>query len=207
MSKIEVKVDKGRIKFNKENEEYATEWATIKGEAKWAEVLEPSYLYDANGLYSVKLYGDDVVKFANEVLEPLRNKAYDAIIGLGVKYSKTTMADILKIDDDGKEFLHFKLKAKKFGGEDTKPKIYDIKANNVTETWDKLIGNGSEIKVRAYCAPYYMAKGKTVGISCKFEAVQIIKLVEYIPNKTKTGDFDDETGEVKEDSGFTSDDF
>jgi hypothetical protein len=70
--------------------------------------------------------------------------------------------------------------------------MYDAGGNLVTD-WDKLVGNGSKVKIKYRVAPYYMSSTKMVGLSFKFYAVQVINLVEF-----KQGDkgFGDETDEA-----------
>ena len=56
--------------------------------------------------------------------------------------------------------------------------MYDAGGNKVVD-WDKLVGNGSVVKVKYRVAPYYMSSTKMVGISYSFYAVQVINLVEF----------------------------
>jgi hypothetical protein len=74
--------------------------------------------------------------------------------------------------------------------------MYDAGGNKVEE-WDKLVGNGSLVKVKFQARPYYMNSTKMVGTSLKFYAMQVINLVQY----SAGGDsgFGDETSA---DSGF-----
>ena len=56
------------------------------------------------------------------------------------------------------------------------------------ELGDK-VGNGSIAIVKLFVFPYYMATTKTVGLSMRMNAVQIIDLKEY-----QASEFGDESG-------------
>lgn len=174
-------ITKGKVKF----EEKASEpvFGYVKGTAKWAKVLEVGQF----GSFSIDVYGESIVELKEE-LEALRDSAAAEIEALGKPY---TLVDVLKQDDEGNEFIQFKLGENDFEGNPNKVKIFDASGTEVTDSWDKLIGNGSIVKVKYRAAPYYVSSSKTVGISYRFYAVQVIKLEEY-----KAGDkgFGDETG-------------
>ena len=172
-------VEKGRVKFTEESSQPI--FGYVKGECKWAKVLEP----DDYGNFSISLYGDNVLELEEELVE-LQKSAAKEIAELGKKYQ---LADIFKEDDEGKKFIGFKLPATNYQGEPNKIDIYDVTGKKV-EDWSKLIGNGSIVKIKYRAAPYYMGSTKMVGISYKFYALQVIDLVEY-----KAGDkgFGDET--------------
>jgi hypothetical protein len=173
-------ISKGRVTFTEEGSQAA--FGYVKGEAKWAKVLE----VDDYGNYSISLYGDQVAELEEE-LKAMQESAAKEVEELGKKY---VLADLFKEDNDGKKFLGFKLPEKKFDGTYNKITIYDAGGKKVDD-WDKLIGNGSIVKIKYRIAPYYMSSTKMVGISFKFYAIQVIDLVEY-----SQGDngFGDETG-------------
>jgi hypothetical protein len=174
------KINKGKVTFEKAEAQFGY----IKGECKWAKVLE----VDDYGNYSISMYGDEVVGLQQD-LEELRDLAASEIAELGKPYE---VADIFKVDSDGNKFLGFKLPEKDYEGNDNSIKMYDAGGNLVTD-WDKLVGNGSKVKIKYRVAPYYMSSTKMVGLSFKFYAVQVINLVEF-----KQGDkgFGDETDEA-----------
>lgn len=142
---------------------------TPKGEAKWCKVLEP----DMYGNYATDIYlsDEDTNKFIKE-LEALRAEAKKEVEDKGKVVNME--ADVFKVDQEGKKYFQFKAKSEYT----ERIPIYNIKGVEV-EDWDKLIGNGSIIKVSYLVSPYYMASTKTVGISFKLRAIQVIKLVEY----------------------------
>ncbi len=158
----------GRITFTEEASQAA--FGYLKGQSKWAELLAPGQF----GTYGVKLYGDEVAEMKEE-LEALQASAAKEIEELGKKY---TLADIYKTDEDGKQFLAFKLPEKDYEGNENKITFYDVSGKKQPD-FDSLVGNGSTIKIKYRIAPYYMASTKMVGISFKFYAVQILDLKEY----------------------------
>ena len=177
---------KGRITF----EEAASEaqFGYVKGECKWAKVLDP----DDYDNFSISMYGDSVIELEEELLA-MQKSANKEVEDLG---KKTMLADVIKVDNDGGKFIGFKLASKNFDGENNSIKMYDA-GGNLVEDWDKLVGNGSTVKIKYRIAPYYMSSTKMVGISFKFYACQVINLVEF---KAQDSGFGDETSE---DGGIT----
>ena len=185
------KISKGRVTF----EEAASEaqFGYVKGEAKWAKVLE----VDDYGNYSISMYGDEVVELKEELVA-MQESAAKELDALGKKYE---LADVIKVDNDGKEFIGFKLPEKNFEDKPNKVTIYDAGGKEQKE-WEQLVGNGSIVKIKYRIAPYYMGSTKKVGISFKFYAMQVINLVEYTQGDNGFGDetsgdapFDTETTE------------
>ena len=175
------KMAKGRITFEKESSEAA--FGYLRGTAKWAELLSVG-LY---GTYGIKMYGDDVVEMEEE-LQAMLDSAYDEVIELGKKADK---ADVFKTDEDGKQFLAFKLPENDFEGNPNKITMYDVSGKKIDD-WDKLVGNGSIVKIKYRVAPYYMSSTKVVGISYKFYACQVLDLKEFTQGEAGFGD---ESGE------------
>jgi len=171
------KMTKGRIEFTEEASQAA--FGYVKGECKWAKVLEA----DDYGNFSISLYGDGIVEMEEE-LKAMQESAAKEVEELGKKYQ---LADLYKEDSEGNKFLGFKLPATNFKGEDNKIDIYDASGKKVDD-WDKLVGNGSIIKLKYRIAPYYMSSTKMVGISYKFYAIQVINLVEYSAGDQGFGD-------------------
>ena len=94
-------------------------------------------------------------------------------------------------DEEGVKHLAFKLPENDFEGNPNKITMYNVSGKKVDD-WDKLVGNGSTVKIKYRIAPYYMASTKMVGISFKFYACQVITLVEF---KKQDSGFGDETSE------------
>jgi len=171
------KLAKGRVTFEKEASE--AQFGYLKGEAKWAELLSVG-LY---GTYGIKLYGDEVIEMKEE-LQAMLDSAYDEVIELGKKADK---ADVFKTDEDGKQFLAFKLPENDFEGNPNKITMYDVSGKKIDD-WDKLVGNGSIVKIKYRVAPYYMSSTKVVGISYKFYACQVLDLKEFTQGESGFGD-------------------
>ena len=158
----------------------------VKGTCKWAELLAVG-MY---GTFGIKMYGDNVIELEEE-LKAMQDSAFNEVEELGKKAIK---ADIFKEEDDGTKFLAFKLKETKFDGTPNKVTFYDAGGKEVPD-WDKLVGNGSTVKIKYRAAPYYMASTKMVGISYNFYAVQVIDLKEF------SGGGDSGFGDETSDSG------
>jgi hypothetical protein len=190
---MQVTVNKGKVLFSKED----STWKYIKGTTKWGHILEPNQ-FDA---FSIDLYGEDVEALAEE-LENLTDEAYQAVEEVGKKIAGK--ADIFKVDEEtGKKYLQFKLNAE-YDGKPNKIDIYDVTGKKVTDEWDKLIGNGSTVKVKVQFKPYYMSSSKMVGLSKKFYALQVLDLVEY--GGADSGFGDETDGDVPFDTN-TSEEF
>ncbi len=175
---MQVTINKGKVVFPKET----SLWKYMKGTVQWAHILEPNQ-FDK---FSVDLYGIGIVALKEE-LEALLDEAYQAVVDAGKKVAGK--ADIYRVNDEtGVEYLQFGLNAE-YDGKPNKVDIYDVTGKKVTDEWDKLIGNGSTLKVKVQFKPYYMATTKMVGLSKKFYAVQVLDLVEYGGD----GGFGDET--------------
>ena len=161
----------------------------VKGKVKWAHILTPNQF----GTFSVDLYGKEVEELSDDVLSVLQSDGVKEVEAAGKKF---LLADLYKTNEEtGEKYLQFKLKDKDFEGKDNNIKVYDAGGNLVPD-WDKLIGNGSIIKLKYRAAPYYMNSTKMVGVSCRFYAIQIIKLEEYV-GKGDSG-FGDETSDEGE---------
>jgi hypothetical protein len=169
----------------------------VKGITKWAKILEP----DQYGKYSVNMYlDDDTLEEQVNTFNKVVTSAMDEVVEAGKKVAGK--AEFLKEDDDGKKFLSFKLDETKYDGSPNKIEMYNAFGQKVDD-WDKLVGNGSTVKIKYMAKPYYMASTKMVGVSLKFYAMQVIDLVEY----SGGGDagFGDETGDAPFDSDTSSD--
>jgi len=171
------KFNKGRVTFETEATQPA--FGYVKGEARWAKILEP----DDYGKFSINLYGDAIEELVPES-QVMLDAAVKEIEETGKEFS---VADILKEDDEGKKFLPFKLKAVDSEGNPNKITMYDASGKKVDD-WSALVGNGSIVKVKYRVAPYYVNSTKVVGLSFRFYAVQVIKLVEYSGGDSGFGD-------------------
>ena len=155
-------------------------WHYVKGTGQWINVVD----VDEYGKWSVNLYGDEVLALETEL---------QAYLDEAVAFAKEQGKDVKAVADlykeyDGKRYIQFK---KPQYDEDTEgPKLYNVHGDEVTGTFKKPIGGGSTVRVRAMIKPYYMASTKTVGLTYKLLAMQIIENKEY---KGASG-FGDESG-------------
>jgi len=187
------KINKGKVTFEEESSQAA--FGYTKGECKWAKILE----IDDYGNYSISMYGDEVVELKEE-LEAMRDSAAKEVEELGKKYE---LADVIKTDGDGKQFIGFKLPENDYEGNPNKITMYDAGGAKV-EDWDELVGNGSIVKIKYRIAPYYMSSTKMVGVSFKFYACQVINHVKYAQGNSGFGDETDDQApfDVAKDEDF-----
>ena len=162
------KTIKGRVEFTEAASEAV--FGYVKGTCKWAELLTVGQF----GTYGIKMYGEAIEDMKVE-LDAMQSSAYDEVIELGKKAEK---ADLYKYEDDNTAYLGFKLKEEKFDGTPNKITFYNVSGDKVPD-WDKLVGNGSTVRIKYRIAPYYMASTKKVGISYTFYAVQVLDLKEF----------------------------
>lgn len=159
-------------------------FVTPKGEAMYAKVLNPDTKFDPEGVYKIDLLVDrSEAQDLIDKLEAVRDDYLengDVVKAVREKNSKVriNVADVFEETDDGRAKFKFKQKAKittKTGQTyDKKVAIFDSKVKPIQVE----VGNGSTVKVSFSVQPYYMASTKTVGVSLKLIAVQVINLVE-----------------------------
>jgi hypothetical protein len=152
-----------------------------KGLAQFPWIQKADTKFDADGVYSVTIKCEDseqVQKFIAK-LEDIRDSFYDQDEGVqkALKTRKAVnKADVCEYDEEGNVYFKFKQKAKlksKTGDIiDVTVPVFDAKAKPM----DELIGRDSLIKVATTIFPYFMQTTKTVGLSLKLTAVQVIEL-------------------------------
>ena len=147
-------------------EDYKPLWKYIRGTAYWVNVKEP----DEWGNWGCKLYDGELPEIKEE-LEQYLNDAVEFAKEKGKDVQH--VAPVLKTDSKGREYLQ--CKRKQYDEDTPPPKIYNITGEEVTEQWNEPIGGGSKVRVKVMIKPYYMGTTKTVGLSAKLLAIQIIK--------------------------------
>lgn len=182
-------------------------FVTPKGVAvyPWLTPGKPDTKFSPEGDYKVTL------KLSAQEAEPLINKiskiADDFFNNLIEKDPKAKNLRVAypfdqELDDQGDAtgnyLFRFKQKAKitsKDGTSyDMKVGLFDAKRNPTKVD----VGGGSEIKIAATAWPYVMQSTKTVGLSLKPSAVQVISLVEVGSGSKAASMFDEEQGFVDE---------
>jgi len=190
---------------------------TPKGSALWVRIKEPLTEYDPDGQYLAKVVldptTDDFKKFEDSLQKMLDSAVAEAKDKLSPAKAKTLVVKPVVADEEGSDgeltgnvVVNSKVKAiwKNSDGsvDNIKVPVHDVKGVEMKD-FDKLIGNGSTIRLRVWAKPYYMAAFNQVGISYRLNKVQLIDLVEYA---SKGDDFNDETGgALQDDSGSFED--
>lgn len=162
---------------------------TPLGEALWVKVVEPDTKFDAAGRYSADLVlnpKDEATAKFIEMMETMRDKALaEAKENLTpAKAKQVVTRDVFHEDTDqdgnetGKIVIKTKAAAIDYKGNPAPIPVYNAKGIE-EENWNKLIGNGSKIKLQVWASPYHMANGNYVGVSYKLKKVQVVELNEY----------------------------
>ena len=175
---------------------------TPKAHVKWAKILEPDYKFDANGTFSIMVIVGSKDDKGNIVIlpefEPMvkdidaaLTSAFNETVELLKGTKKSSLAEVSPIreeeDADGNTtgvmYMRFKMTHKVTSKKDNKqyllkPKLVDSK-NVEIKSPNFLIGNDSICRIQGELIPYYKADNNTVGLSCRLQAVQLNKLVEY----------------------------
>lgn len=167
---------------------------TPKGTAIYPRLNTPDDKFVKEGEYKLKLAFDaddaDFKKFEKKV-NALVDEAFDAKVAeltedgkgavakkLQKRYPFTPEEDQDTGEETGRILISSRCKASgvgKKGPWTRKPSIFNAKGGKLANP--PLIGGGSELKLSVQLAPYYAANDKTVGVSFRLEAAQIITLV------------------------------
>lgn len=173
------------------------------GEAKWAHIHQPKAPFRENG------QDKGEPKFQIDVVFEKTDPAWAAWAKAimtrirAMKAKNVPIKEEMGLDDvpTGRFYVTFKSSQK------YKPGVFDRYGLEITE--DKLIGNGSKVRVN-YTPNEYQGFGG--GINFYLNAVQVIELVEYKPHDAKAYGFETESppppsdfGEPASDVGATAD--
>lgn len=172
-------------------------YTTPKGFAQYPHLKEPDMKFNPEGVFSVTMRFEgmtDELKKLIEKLETIQDKAFDEAVSEANAMNKKKIhkSDLYFEDEEGNVYLKFKQNAviKKKDGSTATVKIayFDSKGKPV----DVNVGRDSVIRLSFTATPYFMQSTKTVGLSLRPVAVQVIKLNEF-------------GGNSAEDYGFSSD--
>ena len=177
---------------------------TPKGLAEYPWLNEPDTKFQAEGTYKVNLVLDDTPATRNLLarLEQIRDDFVEewSEDPRNSKVKNPHLADIYEENEDGTITLKFKAKAqiKTREGQvvDVNIPLFDSKGKPMNER----IGRGSTIKVSFQTVPYYMASSKSIGVSLRIKAVQVIDL------KSAMGGSDASSYGFEEEDGYTTED-
>ena len=167
---------------------------TPKGTAIYPRLNTPDDKFVKEGEYKVKLAFDaddaDFQKFQDKV-NKLVDEAFDAKVaeleeegkgGVAKKLQKRYPFTVEEDQDTGEETGRITISSRskasgvsKKGPWNRKPSIFNAKGVKLANP--PLIGGGSELKLSVQLAPYYAANDKTIGVSFRLEAAQVITLV------------------------------
>ena len=176
----------------------------IKGKARWAKVFEADTRYVPEGEYSIQVVLPE--EEAVEVCEQLEKMAETKLAEVVKENPKLTNVlstrQPFEMDTDeagtptGDLVFKSKMKArvKSRDGKvyEQKPMVVDAKKTPMDG--NTLIGNGSTVKIAVEPIPYMMQATKTVGVTLRLKAVQVIDIVEYGNNAVSI--FEEEDGFV-----------
>ena len=174
-------------------------YVTPTGIAMYPWLNKPDTKFDPDGLYHVNLKFEKEspeLDFLLKDLEKMLEDYYQAACD-NPKYakfkSKIQKADIFEEDDEGCKVLKFKQKAviKSVKGTfNAKIALFDSKGKPSKDT----VGGGSQIKVCFSAIPYFVPSTKTVGLTLRPVAVQIISLQSINGSSAESYGFKSEEG-------------
>ena len=178
----------------------------VTGNAMWVKVFEPDTKFNPDGVYSVDLLKPQLeATNLSDYLEGLVNDRLEEEMKSNPKY-KGKLSTHLPFEEDydkennptGDIKFKFKLDAvgkRRDGNTYTqKPVVVDSKLTPMTG--DKMIGNGSTIKVSFEPRTYFIPATKIVGVKLHLVGVQVLTLEEYGGGVSSM--FDVEDGYVEE---------
>ncbi|WJY17651.1 hypothetical protein QQS45_08315 [Alteriqipengyuania flavescens] len=200
-----------------------TEAVTPKGTAIWPRLNTPDTKFDPAGKYTCKIAvpGDDEGLAAlRKQTQELIDEKFDEVVaklkedGKGAVAKKVSKADPFVAEEDpetGEETGNILINAKMTASGTSrktgkpwsrKPAIFDAKGKKLSNP--PIIGGGSEVKLSVELFPYFAANDKTVGVSFRLEAVQVLKLVSSGNRDAGGYGFEEEDGDELEDMEDTT---
>lgn len=176
----------------------------IKGKARWAKVFEADTRYVPEGEYSIQVVlpeaeATEVCEQFNSMIEAKRAEAVKDNPKL-TNVLSTHQPFEMDTDEAGtptgdivfKAKMKARVKSKDGKVYEQKPMVVDAKKTPLDGS--TLIGNGSVVKVAVEPFPYMMPATKTVGVTLRLKALQVIEIVEYGNNAASI--FEEEDGFV-----------
>jgi len=176
----------------------------IKGNARWAKVFEADTRYVPEGEYSIQVVvpeaeATEVCEQFNSMIEAKRAETVKDNPKL-TNVLSTHQPFEMDTDEAGtptgdivfKAKMKARVKSKDGKVYEQKPMVVDAKKTPLDGS--TLIGNGSVVKVAVEPFPYMMPATKTVGVTLRLKAVQVIDIVEYGNNAASI--FEEEDGFV-----------
>lgn len=159
---------------------------TPVGVAVYPHLTEPDSKFNSAGEYHTKLAVErDEATDLIEKLETIRDE-FAETLDPKVRKAHKNVADVFEeeLDDEGVETGRVIFKAKmtahvktKAGKEwDQEPMIFDSANNRIEPIAGLKLWGGSQVRLQCEVVPYAMASTKTIGVSLRLRAVQVVVL-------------------------------
>lgn len=201
----------------------AVRYITAKGIAQYPWIFEPDTKFDADGQFHIQLVvpkedAKEMIKRLSDMLDEFKaqtEKEKGKKVGKMDFFDETPEGDAVQFKFKQRHVL----RRKDGSSVEVNIPVFDSRGGCVTA--DSKMGTGSTVKICYSPLPYYNAVTKSVGLSLRLVAVQVLALVQYSAgaaegfgfstdfegyvNDSKVKD-EDEDGEEDEDTESESDD-
>lgn len=171
-------------------------FTTAKGIAQYPWIFDPDIKYDADGQYHIQLIvakedAKDMIQRLSAMLDEFKAQTEKE------KNKKVGTMDFFEETPEG-DSVQFKFKQKRVlrrkDGSTIEVKIPVFDSCGGAVSANSKMGTGSTVKVCYSPLPYYNAVTKSVGLSLRLVAVQVINLVSYEGGDAKAFGFSEEEG-------------
>ncbi|MFM7027805.1 MAG: hypothetical protein ACKOXK_03905 [Chakrabartia sp.] len=194
---------------------------TPKGTAIYPSLTRPDTKFDPEGVYKVKLAldaDDPAVQAFRKRVDDMVDAEYDAVVeqlkadgkaALAAKWTKkspfTAEEDANTGEETGRLLINTKMKASGVTKEgrrwERKPDLFDATGRKLTNP--PVVGGGSELKLSVELYPFAGSTDRTVSLSFRLNAAQIIKLVQFGARDAAGFGFEAEEGDAIEEENNT----
>lgn len=174
----------------------AVRYITAKGIAQYPWIFDPDTKYDADGQYHIQLIvakedAKDMIQRLSAMLDEFKAQTEKE------KNKKVGTMDFFEETPEG-DFVQFKFKQKRVlrrkDGSTLEVKIPVFDSCGGAVSANSKMGTGSTVKICYSPLPYYNAVTKSVGLSLRLVAVQVLNLVSYEGGDAKAFGFSEEEG-------------
>ena len=187
---------------------------TPKGRVYWAQILEPSFMFEKEGTPPERMEGQfkiDVYFQEKDIKDILAKfhamiKIEAAENNIPVKEIKENMIkdwalsrkpekpDPKWFGRDGEVRLRFKQKHRVFTAKSVTPLIFNISVkDNLNNPWNKSIEIGNESMCIIDFEAYSYCMSGSLGVACRLQGVQVCEFVSYDRDNV---DFDQQDGDA-----------
>lgn len=181
---------------NNNSKKKTLRFTTAKGIAQYPWIFDPDTKYDADGQYHIQLIvtkedAKDMIQRLSAMLDEFKAQTEKE------KNKKVGTMDFFEETPEG-DSVQFKFKQKRVlrrkDGSTIEVKIPVFDSCGGAVSANSKMGTGSTVKVCYSPLPYYNAVTKSVGLSLRLVAVQVINLVSYEGGDAKAFGFSEEEG-------------